>query len=37
VIMAFDHDIEAPLAEFTDQDGKLTAHPIDEKTGQRKK
>ena len=36
VIMAFDHDIEAPLAEFTDQDGKLTAHPIDERTGQRK-
>jgi glyoxylase-like metal-dependent hydrolase (beta-lactamase superfamily II) len=37
VIMAFDHDIEAPLAEFTEEDGKLTAHPIDEKTGQRKK
>ena len=36
VIMAFDHDIEAPLAEFTEQDGKLIAHPIDERTGQRK-
>lgn len=36
VIMAFDHDIEAPLAEFTEQDGKLIAHAIDERTGQRK-
>ncbi len=36
VIMAFDHDIEAPLAKFTEQDGKLIAHPIDELTGQTK-
>ncbi|MEW5795563.1 MAG: MBL fold metallo-hydrolase [Candidatus Zixiibacteriota bacterium] len=36
VIMAFDHDIEAPLAEFTEHEGKLIAHAIDEKTGRRK-
>ena len=36
VVMAFDHDIDTPLAEFTEQDGKLIAHPIDEQTGRRK-
>jgi len=37
VVMAFDHDIDAPLATFTEEGGKLTAHPIDELTGKRKK
>ena len=36
VIMAFDHDITTPLAKFTDLEGKLIAHPIDELTGQTK-
>jgi glyoxylase-like metal-dependent hydrolase (beta-lactamase superfamily II) len=37
VMMAFDHDIDAPLATFTEEGGKLTTHPIDELTGKRKK
>jgi len=37
VVMAFDHDIDAPLAMFTEEEGRLTAHPIDELTGKRKK
>jgi glyoxylase-like metal-dependent hydrolase (beta-lactamase superfamily II) len=36
VIMAFDHDIDAPLVKFTEKDGKLIAHPVDELTGQTK-
>jgi glyoxylase-like metal-dependent hydrolase (beta-lactamase superfamily II) len=36
VVMAFDHDVASPLAKFTEQDGKLIAHPVDELTGQTK-
>jgi len=33
VIMAFDHDIEAPLATFTRDGKKLVTHVVDEPTG----
>ena len=34
VIMAFDHDIDAPLAKFVSDGKKLITHPVNEKTGE---
>lgn len=36
VVMAFDHDVDAPLATFTRDGKKLVAHPVDEATGELK-
>lgn len=37
VVMAFDHDVDMPLATFTREDRKLVAHPVDETTGDSKR